>query len=89
MRFSLKKKIISLRSELFKEKKYLGDINSKALNLKVINIYKKIKINKGPLIKDLKSRFKYYDKYLKKYAASRQKISGSKEIIKVIKSRYF
>ena len=85
----LKKKIISLRSELFKEKKYLGDINSKALNLKVINIYKKIKINKGPLIKDLKSRFKYYDKYLKKYAASEQKISGNKKIIKVIKSRYF
>ena len=84
-----KKKIISLKSELFKEKKYLSDVYSKALNLKVINIYKKIKINKGPLIKDLKSRFKYYDKYLKKYAASGQKISGNKEIIKVIKSRYF
>jgi len=84
-----KKKIISLRSELLKEKKYLNDVYSKVLNLKVINIYKKIKINKRLLIKDLKSRFKYYDKYLKKYAASRQKISGSKEIIKVIKSRYF
>ena len=84
-----KKKIISLRSELFKEKKYLNDVYSKALNLKIINIYKKIKINKRPLIKDLKSRFKYYDKYLKKYAGSGQKISGNKEIIKVIKSRYF
>ena len=71
-----------------KEKKYLNDVYSKALNLKIINIYEKIKINKRPLIKDLESRFKYYDKYLKKYAASGQKISGNKEIIKIIITKY-
>ena len=54
-----------------------------------MNLSDKININGKLLIKDLNSRLKYYDKYLNKYASSNLKTSGNKEIIKVIKSRYF
>ena len=86
---ALKKKIIALQSELFKDKKYCADLYIELLNLKAINIYKKININGKHLIKDLNSRLKYYDKYLKRYTASDLKVSGNKEIIRIIKSRYF
>ena len=85
----LKKRILSLRSELLKEKKYHSDANSKVLNLKILNIYKKIDLNGKILIKDLNSRLKYYDKYLKKFASSNLKVSGNKEIVRMIKSKYF
>ena len=85
----LKKRILSLRSELLKEKKYHSDANSKVLNLKILNIYKKIDLNGKILIKDLNSRLKYYDKYLKKFASSNLKVSGTKEIVRILKSKYF
>jgi len=36
------------------------------------------------LIRNLNLRIKNYDNYLKKYAASDLKVSGNKEIIKII-----
>ena len=87
----LKKKIISLRSDLFKEKgkKYSSELYADRINLKTMDLSDKININGKLLIKDLNSRLKYYDKYLNKYASSNLKTSGNKEIIKIIKSRYF
>ena len=85
----LKKRILSLRSELFKEKKYQSDAYSKVLNLKTLNIYDKVDIDGKILIKDLNSRIKYYDKYLKKFASSNLKVSGNKEIVRILKSKYF
>jgi len=85
----LKKRILSLRSELIKAKKYHGDAYSKPLNLKILNIYKKVDLNGKILIKDLNSRLKYYDKYLKKFASSNLKVSGNKEIVRILKSKYF
>ena len=85
----LKKRILSLRSELIKAKKYHGDAYSKPLNLKILNIYKKIDLDGKILIKDLNSRIKYYDKYLKKFASSNLKVSGNKEIVRILKSKYF
>jgi hypothetical protein len=85
----LKKRILSLRSELFKEKKYQSDAYSKVLNLKTLNIHKKLDFSGKILIRDLNSRIKYYDKYLKKYASSNLKVSGNKEIVRILKSKYF
>ena len=85
----LKKRILSLRSELFKEKKYQSDAYSKVLNLKTLNIYDKVDFDGKILIKDLNSRIKYYDKYLKKFASSNLKVSGNKEIVRMLKSKYF
>jgi hypothetical protein len=85
----LKKRILSLRSELFKEKKYHSDVHSRVLNLKTLNIYKKVDFDGKILIKDLNSRIKYYDKYLKKFASSNLKVSGNKEIVRILKSKYF
>ena len=84
-----KKKIICLRSKLTKGKKYSSDFYQKPLNLKAININKKLNIDKNSLTKELNSKLKFYDKYLKKYAGSNLKISGNKKIIETIKSRYF
>ena len=86
----LKKKIIAIRSKMTNlGKKYSSDFYKDLLNLKAINIDKRININGKKLIRTLNSRIKYYDEYLKKYAASDLKISGNKEIIRTIKSRYF
>ena len=48
----------AVRSELLKEKKYHSDANSKVLNLKILNIYKKVDFDGKILIKDLNSRIK-------------------------------
>ena len=72
-----------------KGKKNSSDFYQKPLNLKAININKKLNIDKNSLTKELNSKLKFYDKYLKKYAGSNLKISGNKKIIETIKSRYF
>ena len=91
MQLFLKKKIITLRSDLFreKEKKDSSEIYTDRINLKTINLFDKININGKLLIKDLNSRLKYYDKYLNKYACANLKTSSNKKIIKIIKSKYF
>ena len=87
--------LISWRSEysginkLSKTKKYDSDSYKENINFKAINIFKKININSKTLIKNLNSRLKFYDKYLTKFAASNLKTSGNKEIVRIIKSRYF
>ncbi len=66
----LKKKIIAIRSNIFKEKKYNSDLYSVPLKLKTINIDKKIKINGKLLIRDLNLRIKNYDKWSLYYTKS-------------------
>ncbi len=86
----LKKRIICIRSNLFKESKHhKSDLYREKLNLKTINLSKKTIFHPIKFIKDLDSRFKYYDKYLRKYTSSNIQISGNKSIVREIKSRYF
>ena len=85
----LKKKIICLQSDLFKGKKYKSDLYKNTLGLKAINIFKKVTIKKSSFIKDLNRRTMFYDNYLKNYLSSNLRESGSKQVIKYIKNRYF
>ena len=83
-----KKPIINLKSDLFEKINFKTDHYNKYLNLKEVNISKEFKFSKTKLMKDLRSRFKYYNYFLKKYLP-KNKNSGNKQIIDIIKKEYF
>ncbi len=86
----LKKKIISVRSKLFFQgKKYNSDLYSERVGLKTVNIDEDIKFDKNKLIKELEKNVEKYEDYLKKYSSNDISMSGSKQIIDIIKKRYF
>ena len=86
----LKKRIITVRSKLFFHgKKYNSDLYAERIGLKSIDINKKTKIDKNKLLIELDKNVKKYDNFLKKYASSSIRTSGSKQIINIIKERYF
>ena len=86
----LKKKIIAIRSKLFFQgKKYNSDLYADRIELKRIDIFKKINLSKSKLLIELNKNVKKYDNYLREYSSSNFSESGSKQIIKLIKSRYF
>ena len=86
----LKKKIISIRSNLFFQgKKYNSDLYAERVGLKTINIDEDIKFDKKQLIKELEKNVGKYEHYLNKYSSKNISMSGSKQIISIIKKRYF
>lgn len=87
----LKKKILSIRSDLFYGgKKYNSDLYANLIGTKKVNISKNIYIDKTKFLKEVKSKIKNYDKYLRTYASFDNTIeTGSEKIIKYINSRYF
>lgn len=87
----LKKKILSIRSDLFYGgKKYNSDLYANLIGTKKVNISKNIYIDKTKFLKEVESKIKNYDKYLRNYASFDNTIeTGSEKIIKYINSRYF
>ena len=87
----LKKKIISIRSDLFYGgKKYNSDLYANLIGTKKVNISKNIDVDKKKFLKEVKSKIKNYDKYLRTYASFDNTIeTGAEKIIKYINSRYF
>lgn len=87
--FILKKKVICLRANLFKGKRYNSDLYKDLLKLKSLKIDRKITFNKKKFIKDLNNRTKSYEKYLNNYTSSNLNLSGTESILKYIRKRYF
>ena len=87
--FILRKKVVCLRSKLFKGKRYNSDLYKGLLKLKSLRIDKKLSISKVNFLKDLNSRTKFYGKYLNNYTSSNLNLSGTEAIIKFIKKKYF
>ncbi len=88
--FVLKKKVICLRADLFKGKRYNSDLYKGLLNLKSLKINTDLKsLDKKKFLNDLEKRTKSYKKYLNNYTSSNLSLSGTESIIKVIKKRYF
>ena len=87
----LKKKIISLRSDLFYGgKNYNSDLYANLIGTKKINISQDFNIHKTKFLQEVKSRIKNYDRYLKTYASFDNTIeTGSERIIDYIKKKYF
>ena len=87
----LKKKIISLRSDLFYGgKKYNSDLYSNLIGTKKVNISQNLDIDKTKFLQEVKSKIKNYDKYLKTYASFDDTIeTGSEKIIDYINKKYF
>ena len=86
----LKKKIIAIRSKLFfGGKRYNSDLYADRIGLKRIDIFKKINLNKNKLLIELNKNVKKYDNYLREYSSSNISESGSKQVIRLIKERYF
>ena len=87
----LKKKIISLRSDLFYGgKNYNSDLYANLIGTKKINISQDFNIHKTKFLQEVKSRIKNYDRYLKTYASFDNTIeTGSERIIGYIKKKYF
>ena len=85
-----KKKIISLKSDLYKGKKDMTNIYTDIVPFRSINISNdKIILNKNRLIKELNSKISIYDKYLNDYGSNNLNEIGSQKIIDIIKLRYF
>ena len=70
-------------------KKYNSDLYSERVGLKTVNIDEDIKLDKNKLIKELEKNVEKYEDYLKKYSSNDISMSGSKQIISIIKKRYF
>ena len=87
--FVMNKKVLTLRSQLFKGIRYNSDLYSDYINLKSVNINNNIDINKKQFIQDLDKRVKSYSNYLKTYSASHLSEPGNKFIIKYLKKKYF
>ena len=87
--FVMNKKVLTLRSQLFKGIRYNSDLYRDYINLKSVNIDDNIDINKKRFIQDLDKRVKYYSNYLKAYSASHLSEPGNKFIIKYLKKKYF
>jgi len=83
-----KKPIINIKSNLYEKINYKTDHYNKYLNLKEVNISEEFKYSKIKLMKDLRSRFKYYKYFLNKYLP-KNKNSGNNQIIEIIKKEYF
>ena len=83
-----KKPIINIKSEIYEKRNFKTNLYNQLLNLKEINIYDDFNYNKIELMKDLKKRVKSYNNFFKKYLP-KNKNSGNKEIIKIIKKKYF
>ena len=83
-----KKLIINIKSNIYEKRNYKTNMYNKLLNLKEINIHDDFNCDKIKLLKDLKLRTKSYNKFLKKYLP-KNKNKGNKEIIKIIKMKYF
>ena len=66
-----KKPIINLKSDLFEKINFKTDHYNKYLNLKEVNISKEFKFSKTKLMKDLRSRFKYYNYFFKKISTKK------------------
>ena len=85
-----KKKIISLRSNLFKGQKDMTSSYTDKIPFKSLNISSKnMTIKKNKLINELNNKIKLYDNYLNKYASKDLNEIGSQKIIDIIENRYF
>ena len=85
----LKKTILCLRSNIFKQKKYNSDLYKNLLKLKSIDINEKSLNYENLINNELKRKKTIYDYYLKKYTSSDLKTSGADHILEIIKKRYF
>ena len=85
----LKKTILCLRSNIFKQKKYNSDLYKNLLKLKSIDINEKSLNYENLINNELKRKKTIYDYYLKKYTSSDIKTSGADHILEIIKKRYF
>ena len=85
-----KKKIISLKSDLYKGKKHMTNTITDIIPFKSINISNnKIVLNKSKLINELNKKISLYDNYLNDYASKNLSEIGSQKIIDIINLRYF
>ena len=66
--FVMNKRVLTLRSQLFKGIRYNSDLYKDYINLKSVNINNNIDINKKQFIQDLDKRVKSYSSYLKTYS---------------------
>jgi len=85
-----KKKIISLKSNLFKGKKDMTSSYTDIISFKSLNISNKnLEIEKKNLTNELMNKIKLYDSYLNKYTSKNLNEIGSKKIIDIIESKFF
>ena len=85
----LKKTILCLRSNLFKQKKYNSDLYKDILKLKTIDMDKKLTNYEVLINSELKKKKTIYNDYLKKYTSGDFKMSGADKILEIIKKKYF
>ena len=85
-----KKKIISLKSDLYKGEKNMTDTITDIIPFKSIDISNtEIFSKKNKIIKDLNNKISLYDNYLNDYASKNLNEIGSQKIIDIINLRYF
>lgn len=85
----LRKKIICLRADLFKGRKFNSDIYKDLCDLKFLHIKNKLNFNKKNFINDLNRRTEFYSKYLKTYMSSDLPLPGTQSVIETIKKKFF
>ncbi len=84
-----KKRIIALKTDLYKGKKDASSIYTDIIPFKTINISKSISINKLKLKNQLDRKIPLYNNYLKEFAQVNQKEKGNEKIIRIIKKKFF
>ncbi len=85
-----KKKIISLRSDLYKGKKHMTDTITDIIPFKSLDISDTaLFLKKDKIIKELDNKISLYDNYLNDYASKNLNETGSQKIIDLINLRYF
>ena len=86
----VKKKIISLRSDLYKGKKHMTDTITDIIPFKSLDISDtELFLKKDKIIKELDNKISLYDNYLNDYASKNLNETGSQKIIDLINLRYF
>ncbi len=85
-----KKKIISLKSDLYKGKKNMADTIRDIIPFKSMNISNTKGLpNRDIIIKQLNNKINLYDNYLNDFGAKNLDEIGTQKIIDIIKLRYF
>ena len=84
-----KKRIIALKTDLYKGKKDASSIYTDIIPFKTINISKSISIDKLKLKNQLDRKIPLYNNYLKEFAQVNQKEKGNEKIIRIIKKKFF
>ena len=85
-----KKKIISLKSDLYKGEKNMTETITDIIPFKSVDISNtKFFSKKNKIIKELNNKISLYDNYLNDYASKNLNEFGSQKIIDIINKKYF